>query len=236
MFKLLTTAAIGIVAILGAGTAHADYLVYTNRASFEAAITGEQTETFSELGGSLQIFNTTGLSKASGLDQPISIVGSNNFLLSSSAASLAGFYPGSGTYLLGPVSNSSTDGITVTLPANTYTAAGADVGVFASNSIVTLTATTSNGTSFTNEIAVNTSSPNSSLGFLGVVDTTPGDYVTSLTFSAPVGANQNVVLTNFSMGFAPQAVPEPASMALLVTGSLAIAAASVRRGLRAKRA
>jgi PEP-CTERM motif len=235
MIKQLTATTLGLAAIFAANPVRADYLVFTNRASFEAAITGEQTETFNELGPTLQSFGSTGLApSATGLAQPISLTGSGGFLLSASASSLAGFYASNGTYLLGPVSNSATDGLTVTLPPNTYTAAGADVGVFASNSVVNFVVTTSNGTTFNSSVGVDTSSPGSSLGFLGVVDTTPGDFVTSLTFSAPVGLNQNVVVDNFSFGFAPQAVPEPASMALLVTGSLAIGATALRRRLREK--
>jgi hypothetical protein len=237
VIKKLTATILGLAAILAANPARADYVVYTNRASFEAAITGEHTETFNELGQPIQSFGATGLSQSpTELAQPISITGSGGFLLSASASSLAGYYSSNGTYLLGPISSTATDGVTVTLPANTYTAAGADVGVFASNSVVSFLVTTSNGTSFTSSVAVNTSLPGSSLGFLGVVDTAPGDFVTSLTFSAPMGSSENVVIDNASFGFAPQTVPEPASMALLVTGSLAIGATALRRRFRAKSA
>ncbi len=235
MIKQFTAAALGLAAILGATPARADYLVFTNRASFEAAITGEQTETFNELGSTTQSFGANGLSQgASGLTQPIAIAGTSGFLLSESSSSLAGFYPSNGTYLLGPISNSPTDGITASLPTSTFTAAGADVAIFASNSVVSFLVTTSDGATFNSSIAVDASSANSPFGFLGVVDTTPGDSIVSLTFSAPVGTSQNVVIDNFSMGFAPGAVPEPASMALLVTGSLAIGVAALRRRLRKK--
>jgi hypothetical protein len=229
MTKQLTAAILGLTAILSATSVRADYVVYTNRASFESAIASEKTETFNELGSNVQNYGSSGLSQANGLLQPLSITASSGFLLSASAASFSGDYPANGTYLIGPISTSTTDGITVTLPANTYSAAGADVAGFTSNSVVSVLVTTSDGSSFNSSVMVDARSANSSLGFLGVVLTTPGDFVTSLTFSTPVGASQNVMIDNVSFG---SAVPEPASIALLVTGSLAIGTAALRRRLR----
>jgi hypothetical protein len=234
MIKRLTTVALALAAILGATDARADYLIYTNQASFEAAITGETTDNFNELGSNIQVFGPNGLNNTNGLTLPVTITGSNDYLLSASGSSLAGYYMANGTYLLGPISNSATDGITVTLPANTYTAAGADVANFMSNSVVSLVVTTSNGSIFNSSVLVDATSSTSTFGFLGVIDTTPGDSITSLRFSSPVGSNQNVLIDNFSLGFAPQAVPEPASMALIATGSLAIGATALRRRLRQK--
>jgi len=235
MIKQLATATLGLAAILAANPARGDYQVFTNRASFEAAITGEQTETFNELGPTLQSYGSTGLSMSNGLNQPLTVTGSSGFLLSGSASSLANYYPANGTYLLGPYSTNPTDGINVAFSGK-YTAAGADVGVFTSRSVVSFLVTTTNGSSFTSSLAVDTSQPGSSLGFLGVIDTTPGDSITSLTFSAPVMSNKNVMIDNVSYGFAPQSVPEPASMVSLIAGSLVIATMAIRRKFRRKMA
>jgi hypothetical protein len=229
MVQRLAAVALGLATILGGHAVQADYVVYTNRASFESAITGETTESFNELGSPISIYGSAGLSEANGLTQPLTISGSSNFLLSSSASAMAGYYPTNGTYLLGPISTSATDGLTVTLPANTYSAAGADVAAFASNSVVSFLVTTSDGSSFTSSVAIDASSSNSALGFLGVVLTNPNDYVTSLTFSTPLGAAQNVVVDNTSFGFAPLSVPEPASMTLIAAGGLALGISAARR-------
>ena len=121
MIKGIGLLALSLALTFSSGLAKADYVVYTSRASFEAALKSEATETFNELGSNVQSF-PNGLSQANGLSQPIAVSGAGNFLLSGSASSLGGSYPANGTYLVGPsVSGSATDGITVIFPANTYT-------------------------------------------------------------------------------------------------------------------
>jgi hypothetical protein len=214
MIKGIGLLALSLALTFSSGLAKADYIVYTNRAMFEAALKTESTETFSELGPNLQ-----------------SITGSGNFLLSGSSASLGGFYPGNGTFLLGPTSSSSTDGITVAFPANTYTGAGADVNAYDASGMVSFFGTTSQGEKFAGSVMVQGTNPNGPFGFLGVTTTSPTDYITSLTFSTAIGANQNVIIDSVSIG---TAIPEPASMALFVTGALVIGVGAIRRLSRSK--
>ncbi len=235
--KSISAATFGLVLVLGGmTTARADYMVFTSRATFEAAITNEQTETFNELGSKLQIFNATGIGPGDGLAQPITVGGSSGFLLAASSNSLAGYYPTNGTFLVGPTTSAVGDGITVNFSGGS-SLVGADVANFANNSIVSFVATTSNGEVLSGSVKVDGSTPGSSLGFLGVSTKSPGDYVTSMTFFSPLGANQNVVVDNVSFGtITPLAVPEPTSMALLAIGALGLSGHAVRSQLRKTRA
>ncbi len=103
MIKQLSAATLCLATILGSNAAHADYVVYTDRTAFEAAITGEKTETFNELSPSFQVYTPTGLTQSTGLTQPLAITGSNGFLVSTSGAAFSGYYPSNGTFLLGPI-------------------------------------------------------------------------------------------------------------------------------------
>ncbi len=93
MLKGIGLLAIGLAMVFGNGPAKADYVVYTNRASFEAALSSGATERFEEAAiAPVQSF-PNGLSQANGLIQPITVTGSGNFLLTENAATLGGFYP-----------------------------------------------------------------------------------------------------------------------------------------------
>ena len=232
MVKGMIAASLGLAALFAASPSHADYVVYTNRTSFEAALKTESTENFNELGSGSQSYGAAGLSHSNGLTSSLTIAGSSNYLTSGSASSLAGYYPGNSTYLIGPISSSSADGITVSLPAGTYSGAGADVANFASNSLVSFVATTALGVQLNGSVSVNASSTSATFGFLGVVSTDPGDSIATLKFSSPPGLSQNIAIDNVSFGTAAApAVPEPGSMALLLAGSLAIGAGALRRRL-----
>jgi hypothetical protein len=211
---------LGLTVILWSGPARADYVVYTSRATFEAALNSEMTETFNQLGTSVQMFSS-GLSQANGLILPITVTGSGGFLISGGSDTLGGFYPNNGTYLVGPYANSATQGITVSFAPNTN-AGGADVTTFAANGSVTFSGATSQGENFTGSVSTQGANPNAPLQFLGVIATTPNDYITSILFTSGVGANQNIVIDNVS-------VPEPTSMALFVLGGLVIGVGAVRR-------
>jgi PEP-CTERM motif len=223
MLKGIAFLAFSLTVLLTVGSAEAGFVVYTSRSSFEAALVTETTETFTELGSTFQTFSS-GLSQANGLTDPLTITGSSGFLFSTSSSASAGFYPANGTYLLGPSSSSSTDGITVVFPAH-LTAAGADVNLFGALGTIDFSGTTSLGENFSGSVTVNGSLATGPFGFLGVTTTGPNDYITSLLFSAVVGANTNVVVDNVSFG----TVPEPASITLLGSGVLLVGAVLLRR-------
>ena len=233
MMKSISAATLGLALVLGSmTTARADYMVFTSRATFEAAITNEKTDTFNELGSNLKIYSSSGIGQVDGLTQPITVMGSSGFLLSASSTSLAGYYPSSGTYLVGPTTGAAGDGIKINLPGGTIIV-GADVANFASNSIVSFAATTSKGEVLCGSVMVDGSTTGSPLGFIGVSTKSPDDFVTSITFASPLGANQNVVVDNVSFGsITPLAVPEPASMALLAIGAFVLSGGAVRSRLR----
>jgi len=220
---------VALALVLSGGTTRADYLVYTDRVSFEAALKSETTENFNELGPQITGYANGTVSQANGLTQPITVTGAFGYLLSGSAGPLSGFYPSYGTYLLGGIGTSPDIGMTVTIPTNTYTALGADVTTYAANGFVVLSGTTSNGEVFSAMISVPGADPNSQLGFLGVTTNSPTDYINSLTFSTIPGANVNGIVDNVSFG---QAIPEPASLALFATGGLIVAAGLIRRRFR----
>jgi PEP-CTERM motif len=228
MNKGMGLLAFGLVMVLAVGTARADYMVYTDRATFEAALSSETTETFNELGGNIHAF-PSGLSQANGLTQPLTITGSGNYLLSGNSATFSGFYQNNGTYIIGALGSTINDGVTVSLPANTFTAAGADVSNFTASGLVSFTGTTSQGETFSGNVSVNGADRATTLGFLGVTTTSPDDFITSLKFSAQVGSNVNVVVDNVSFG---QAVPEPASMALFASGALVLGGGALLRRFR----
>jgi hypothetical protein len=221
---------IGLLALLGLALvfpnvpARADFIVYTNRSMFEAALASEKTETFSELGQSVQSF-PNGLSQPT-LTQPITVNGTGGFLLSAGSSVLGTVNPSYGTILIGPTSNSATDGITVSLPSNAYTGAGADVTGNNANTTISFFGTTSLGENFTGTVSVQGANFTAQFGFLGVTTTSPTDYLTSLTFSAPVATNFSPIVTNVSIG---AAIPEPTSMALFVAGALVIGVGAIRQ-------
>jgi len=220
----------GLSIVLTVGSARAGFVVYTDRTTFEAALKSETTETFNELGPNIRAYSPN-LTQADGLTQPLTITGSGNYLLSGSASSLAGYHPSNGTYLLGGIGSSASDGITVTFAPNSMNAAGADVSNYTVDGPVSFTGTTTLGETFSGMVQVAGSNKNSPFGFLGVT-TSPNDFITSIRFSATVGSNVNVLVDNVSFG---TPIPEPASIALFGSGVLLVGMnVLVRRIRRAK--
>lgn len=229
MKKGIGLLALGLALTLFGGSAKADYVVYTDRVTFQTALNSQTTETFNELGGNIHSYANGFLSQAQGLTQPITVIGGYAYLLSGSAGSLGGFYPSYGTFLLGGIGTAPNLGTTVTLPSNTYTALGVDVTAYATNAMVSFSGITSHGEAFSGTTSVTGADPNGPLGFLGVSTNSSTDYINSIVFTVPPGTNVNVILDNVSFG---QAIPEPASMALFATGGLILAAGVLRRRFR----
>jgi hypothetical protein len=192
----------------GQSPARADLVFYTNRAAFDAAVTGLQTVTFQAPSPTTFTFNPTppGLT-LSGVNFNITnpLPGDGLNVTGKNFPGVA--YP---TDFLVPSfsPNRTSTQLAITLPPGGATAIGLDYGSFALNPSA-FTFTLSTGESFTM-----TPVPFDNLGFLGFTSTSP---VTSLTILDSRPASQEVpVLGDFSFGTA--VLPEPSTLALFTIG------------------
>jgi hypothetical protein len=201
----------------GQPQAQAGLVFYTNKAAFDAAVTGLQTVTFQGIApsptGFTGFFTPPGLT-VSGVNfnianalpgDALNVTGKDFYLASAGVA-----YPAD--FLIPSVSPQGRVGtqLAITLP-NGATAIGLDYGSF-------------NGTPFTFTLSTGdsfTTTPvtffNGQESFLGFISTSP---ITSLTISVPgPSANEAIVLGDISFGTA--VIPEPSTLALFtfaVTG------------------
>lgn len=200
------TAAACVASFLPGG-AQATLTSYDTQAAFIAAATGLTSYAIpAPVGANFQNVS------------PSIVIGPATFASSALYLQNDGGYGAGQTYL-----DSVNAALTMTLAGQT--ALGFDLGTFSFGG--------SEGGSFTVSvnggapITVTTASGSPAHQFFGLIDTSP---ITSLSFSIPSTAGQELDILDFQVGSAAAtAAPEPATLALLTTGLLGLAAARRRK-------
>jgi hypothetical protein len=225
----------GLALGFSSGQAQADYVTYSDRASFLAGLApaGVVTETFNELGTPVQTYTSPLVLPIGNVTGAPSITYSSlgAFKSGGSPDLASGSYSSYGTYLVGPSSGRTAQGITITPPANTYTAIGLDLTTFLANGKISFIATTILDGTFSGSFTVPASDGNNTMAFFGLTTSSPTDYITSLQLNTQANSSQQIVVDNVSFGPVTATIPEPGSLALLTVGALALGVRASRRRL-----
>ncbi len=202
-----------IAMIASVKEADSQVILFNNRTSFNAAATGLTLIDFNNqvISPATFIFYPGGTVTLSGVTFT-----SNASLFAVNPAFNGGYDLGDGTVLSFQGTNPSV--LTVALPTNTK-AVGFDFGAFAASNF---SFTLSTGQSY---ILPGNATPSATPAFAGFVSSTS---IAFLTLSSTDGGNQ---IDRFAFG-RTAAVPEPGTVALLVTGGVTFSLALVRRRRR----
>jgi hypothetical protein len=233
LIQVAALAAAGVVS--AAASAHAGTVTVTSSSAFSAAASGLSTTGFNSIGtggagtGPLAIptfYNVPGDSLTL---NSITFASSNSGENINSASYYDQFPPTidiTNQYLVNgfpPVDSTLPLTLTITLPSE-VTAFALDFSALFADT--TATFTLSNGFS-TSVVANDFSAPNLGTQFLGFLSTTPFN---TITLSVPAG-DTSWVVEDVTTGTA-NAVPEPSTWALLLTGFLGIALVARRQATR----